>query len=302
MTARLNATLPVDEGPYTAKQVRLKLDNLNKRYRKLRRTATTTGSKAITWPFYRRLHEFLGTLPINDDLLVEENLEVEQEPALPECAQLIGSWEICDVSIEDNTLNQGVTVDPAADLIGGPPTDSPQHGEGSENKWFNVSLFCNSCLHVNTPTSSESLLRLHTVQEDGCEVSSRRRKGIAFSGISASPIIRPPWEDATLQTSTDKRSPRLSGRHKGCCAGLATPSSASTTTTPRREALRDLQQHQRRLSPRLLQGAELQAAVRRSPQLLIVFRSATPPHSALCDLLRLFDTQAGYAAAAEEAS
>ncbi|KAH6923840.1 hypothetical protein HPB50_007786 [Hyalomma asiaticum] len=129
MTARLNATLPVDEGPYTAEQVRLKLDNLNKRYRKLRRTAATTGSKAITLPFYRRLHEFLGTLPINDDLLVEENLEVEQEPALPECAQLIGSWEICDVPIEDNTLNQGVTVDPAADLIGEPPTDSTQHGE-----------------------------------------------------------------------------------------------------------------------------------------------------------------------------
>ncbi|KAH6921151.1 hypothetical protein HPB50_027864 [Hyalomma asiaticum] len=146
------------------------------------------------------------------------------------------------------------------------------------------------------------LQRLHTVQEDGCEVSSRRRKGIAFSGISASPIIRPPWEDATLQTSTHKRSPRLSGRHKGCCAGLATPSSASTTTTPRREALRDLQYQQRRLSPRFLQGAELQAAVRRSPEVLTVFRSATPPHSALCDLLRLFDTQAGYAAAAQEAS
>lgn len=33
MAAELNATLPNGEGPYTAKQVRLKIDNLNKRYR-----------------------------------------------------------------------------------------------------------------------------------------------------------------------------------------------------------------------------------------------------------------------------
>ncbi|KAH6947864.1 hypothetical protein HPB50_021849 [Hyalomma asiaticum] len=35
MTARLNATLPISKGPYSAKNVRLKLDNLSKRYRLL---------------------------------------------------------------------------------------------------------------------------------------------------------------------------------------------------------------------------------------------------------------------------
>ncbi|XP_049527249.1 myb/SANT-like DNA-binding domain-containing protein 1 [Dermacentor silvarum] len=76
MTRSLNARLPAGEVPFTAKQLRQKLENLNKQYRKLRRCGTSTGSKGVEWPFYWQLHAFLGTLPVNDSDLVEESVEV----------------------------------------------------------------------------------------------------------------------------------------------------------------------------------------------------------------------------------
>ncbi|KAK8777439.1 hypothetical protein V5799_029216 [Amblyomma americanum] len=73
--------LPADEGPYSAKPIRQKLENLNKHYRKLRRSGSSTGSKGIEWPFYwLLLHSFLGALPVNDSSLEQESVEVPEAP------------------------------------------------------------------------------------------------------------------------------------------------------------------------------------------------------------------------------
>ncbi|KAG0427905.1 hypothetical protein HPB47_025080 [Ixodes persulcatus] len=79
MTEQLNAGagLRSDEESYTAKQILQKLENLNKHYRKLKQSGTTTGSKDVEWPFYWQLHNFLGSLPINNEFLAEENVERE---------------------------------------------------------------------------------------------------------------------------------------------------------------------------------------------------------------------------------
>ncbi|KAL1458862.1 hypothetical protein MTO96_043409, partial [Rhipicephalus appendiculatus] len=42
---------------------------------KERLLCTRTGSSSSKWPYYWLLHNFMGSLPMNDDLLVEENVE-----------------------------------------------------------------------------------------------------------------------------------------------------------------------------------------------------------------------------------
>ncbi|CAN7991993.1 unnamed protein product, partial [Ixodes hexagonus] len=102
MATELNAGLPHDAEPYSPKQVRQKLENLSKRYRKLRRFGTTTGSKGASWPFYWRLHSFLGSLPINDEYLMEENLEVPVVTEAHEDSEVVAS---CDQ--EDAMVHEG---------------------------------------------------------------------------------------------------------------------------------------------------------------------------------------------------
>ncbi|XP_077486258.1 uncharacterized protein LOC144097404 [Amblyomma americanum] len=96
--ARIYASIAADlsaalhgEGPHTAKQARQKIDNLHKKYRKLKRTGTTTGAGGQDWPFYWHLHRFLGSLPMNNEMLIEENVEMPMVAEMPEDAQLL-SW------------------------------------------------------------------------------------------------------------------------------------------------------------------------------------------------------------------
>lgn len=44
--------------------------------RKEHRDGKRTGGAPTDWPFYELLRTFLGSLPMNDDDLVEENVEV----------------------------------------------------------------------------------------------------------------------------------------------------------------------------------------------------------------------------------
>ncbi|XP_049520962.1 uncharacterized protein LOC125944502 [Dermacentor silvarum] len=62
-------------------------------YRKERLLCTRTGSSSSKWPYYWLLHSLLGSLPMNDEFLVEENIEVPEVRELPEGGQVIGSWE-----------------------------------------------------------------------------------------------------------------------------------------------------------------------------------------------------------------
>ncbi|KAL3192604.1 hypothetical protein MRX96_058827 [Rhipicephalus microplus] len=59
----------------TRAQVHTKIENLRSKYRLFSKNRTT-GSGAVTWPFYWRIHQFLGSLPVNDaSLAVESNCE-----------------------------------------------------------------------------------------------------------------------------------------------------------------------------------------------------------------------------------
>ncbi|KAK8780756.1 hypothetical protein V5799_017903 [Amblyomma americanum] len=48
-----------------------------------------TGSAATQCPFYRRLHTFLGNLPMNDRSLVQEIFKLDMVERLPEDAEII---------------------------------------------------------------------------------------------------------------------------------------------------------------------------------------------------------------------
>ncbi|KAM7298037.1 myb/SANT-like DNA-binding domain-containing protein 1 [Ixodes scapularis] len=95
MAEQLNAGAGLRSGeePYTAKQIRQKLENLNKQYRKLKQSGTTTGSKGVEWPFYWQLHNFLGSLPINNEFLAEENVEVPLVDEIADDAEVVVSWD-----------------------------------------------------------------------------------------------------------------------------------------------------------------------------------------------------------------
>ncbi|XP_077490079.1 uncharacterized protein LOC144112455 [Amblyomma americanum] len=104
ISAELSAGLH-GEGPYTSKQVRQKIDNLHKKYRKIKRTGTTTGSGGQDWPFYWHLHQFLGSLPMNDEMLIEENVEVPVVAEMPEDAELV-SWGRLAFAENDATASE----------------------------------------------------------------------------------------------------------------------------------------------------------------------------------------------------
>ncbi|KAL1420237.1 hypothetical protein MTO96_024458 [Rhipicephalus appendiculatus] len=69
------------------------MDNLGKRYRKERLLCTRTGSSSSKWPYYWLPHNFLGSLPMNDEHLVEESIEVPEVTETPEGAEVIASWD-----------------------------------------------------------------------------------------------------------------------------------------------------------------------------------------------------------------
>ncbi|XP_077520602.1 myb/SANT-like DNA-binding domain-containing protein 1 [Amblyomma americanum] len=114
MAAELNAGLAPGEGRYTAKQVKQKMDNLNKKYRQLRRTGTATGSPGVPWQFYWQLHSFLGSLPINDDGRVEESLELPVINEVPGTAEVLASGE--DEPLGDRADPQLLSMSPLAVL------------------------------------------------------------------------------------------------------------------------------------------------------------------------------------------
>ncbi|KAH7933198.1 hypothetical protein HPB49_010190 [Dermacentor silvarum] len=116
----VNAGLPHGEGPYNMKQLRLKMKNLSKRYRKERLLCTRTGAGASKWRFYWLLHIFLGSLPVNDDLLVEENVEVPEVSEMPEEGVIVASWE--------STNNEDLADDMAS--ANGPSESTDNNGDG----------------------------------------------------------------------------------------------------------------------------------------------------------------------------
>ncbi|XP_072145679.1 myb/SANT-like DNA-binding domain-containing protein 1 [Dermacentor andersoni] len=56
----------------TRKQVQSKIDNLTQMYRSWAKKRTT-GSAPVPWMYFNEIHRFLGTLPANDQSLVEES-------------------------------------------------------------------------------------------------------------------------------------------------------------------------------------------------------------------------------------
>ncbi|KAM7289631.1 myb/SANT-like DNA-binding domain-containing protein 1 [Ixodes scapularis] len=140
MAAQLNAGLRSGEEPYTGKQVRQKLENLNKQYRKLRQTCTGTGSKGVEWAFYWPLHNFLGSLPINNEFLAEENVEVPLVDEAEDAAEVLASWDQGD---DDTPYEDSATQGSGSEVV-------LPHNPGSQSGFFSSFL-------------SSSLAPLHSI-------------------------------------------------------------------------------------------------------------------------------------------
>ncbi|XP_075547405.1 uncharacterized protein LOC142581844 [Dermacentor variabilis] len=133
------------------KQLRLEIDNLCKGYREERLFCTQTGSSSLKLPYDCLLHNLLGCLPINDEFLVEENIEVSEVTELAEGGQVIGSWEDSLAFESDSdvvepaattTANRDAIPDPACPpscSIGGPAGHlNATTGSGKNNDDANV--------------------------------------------------------------------------------------------------------------------------------------------------------------------
>ncbi|XP_077497705.1 uncharacterized protein LOC144108316 [Amblyomma americanum] len=89
MTVRFNELIASTCYCVTVKQVRQKMETLNQQYRK--RVRCSTGSGAIQWPYFYRLHRFLGSLPCNDASLLEKSFQLEVVTEMSAAAQVAAS-------------------------------------------------------------------------------------------------------------------------------------------------------------------------------------------------------------------
>ncbi|KAH6933316.1 hypothetical protein HPB50_014171 [Hyalomma asiaticum] len=132
MVQALNASVPAGEGPFSVKQVRQKLENLNKPYRKLRCCGTTMGAKGIEWPFYWQLHAFLGSLPVNDSDLVEESLEMPVIDHAPEECVIVATTDTEES--ESATMETAVSGTSSAETPSVEPESSPRSSNKKKGK------------------------------------------------------------------------------------------------------------------------------------------------------------------------
>ncbi|XP_037511889.1 uncharacterized protein LOC119388280 [Rhipicephalus sanguineus] len=170
----LNAGLPHGEGPYNAKQLRLKMDNLGKRYRKERLLCTRTGSSTSKWPYYGLLHNFLGSLPMNDDLLVEENVEIPEVTEPPEGAELLASWE--DHGNEENVVpdDNAATTNETPEETSLPCTDTS--GDASKSSAPHDDSGGTRKARKRPLTTAQLLLESHKEEIDHIKKSEKKRQ------------------------------------------------------------------------------------------------------------------------------
>ncbi|XP_037554791.1 uncharacterized protein LOC119431378 [Dermacentor silvarum] len=73
----------------TVKQIKHKMENLAQAHKK----ASTAGTRsaATQCPFYKRLHTFLGNLPMHDQNLVQESFQLDMVERPPEGAVILAS-------------------------------------------------------------------------------------------------------------------------------------------------------------------------------------------------------------------
>ncbi|KAG0409970.1 hypothetical protein HPB47_012917 [Ixodes persulcatus] len=185
MAAQLSAGLRSGEEPYTGKQVRQKLENLNKQYRKLRHSSTTTGSKGVEWAFYWQLHNFLGCLPINNEFLAEENVEVYEVPLVDEAedaAEVLASWDQGDddTPYEDSATRGSEVVLP--------------HSPGSQSR---ESLICEKDRANRDPLKGFGFRLKQIASQD-----ARKPLAQVFSQVMSSRDLDKPWFKALHQNST----------------------------------------------------------------------------------------------------
>nr|XP_054930697.1 uncharacterized protein LOC129386637 [Dermacentor andersoni] len=64
-----------------------------------------TGSAATQCPIYKRLHTFLGNLPMNDRSLVQESFQLDMVERLPEGAEIVASRPPSEAQSSPDTLN-----------------------------------------------------------------------------------------------------------------------------------------------------------------------------------------------------
>ncbi|KAH6939340.1 hypothetical protein HPB50_017277 [Hyalomma asiaticum] len=170
----LNAGLPHGEGPYNLKQIRLKMDNLAKRYRKERLLCTRTGSSSSKWPYYWLLHNFLGSLPMNDELLVEENVEVPEVTDVPEGAEVVASWD--DAQNDENVVprDNAEATNETPEETSSPSTRTS--GDASKSSTPHDASGCTRRARKRPLTTAQLLLESHKEELAHIKKSEKKRQ------------------------------------------------------------------------------------------------------------------------------
>ncbi|KAK8764033.1 hypothetical protein V5799_033358 [Amblyomma americanum] len=103
--------------------------NLTRTYRHFLKTGKTTGSGAISWPHFERLHSFLGSLPVNDPTLAQEYSCGGQSSV----EHLIGQMVHGTSSTSSRTATPASDVFEASTEISRPQNLDSSTSEGNEN-------------------------------------------------------------------------------------------------------------------------------------------------------------------------
>ncbi|XP_075547082.1 uncharacterized protein LOC142580134 [Dermacentor variabilis] len=85
------------------KQIKHKMENLAQAHKEA--SPAGTGSAATQCPFYKRLHTFLGNLPMNDRSLVQESFQLDMVERLPEDAEIVASRPPSEAPSSPDTVN-----------------------------------------------------------------------------------------------------------------------------------------------------------------------------------------------------
>ncbi|XP_075539193.1 uncharacterized protein LOC142573848 [Dermacentor variabilis] len=111
----------------TVKQIKHKMENLAQAHKKA--STAGTGSAATQCPFYKRLHTFLGNLPMNDRRLVQESFQLDMVERLPEGAEIVAPRPPSEAPSSADTVNVEVSTSLASTSLA--PTSEASTSQAS---------------------------------------------------------------------------------------------------------------------------------------------------------------------------
>ncbi|KAK8787804.1 hypothetical protein V5799_022420 [Amblyomma americanum] len=108
------------------------MENLAQAHKKA--STAGTGSAASQCPYYRRLHMFLGNLPINDRSLVQESFQLDMVERLPEDAEIIASGPPSEAPSSPDAGNIEASTSLASSSEASTPAASAEQGRARKRR------------------------------------------------------------------------------------------------------------------------------------------------------------------------